>query len=287
MENILVVDDEAEIWKICQHTLERKGYMVHTAPSADHALELFKSVVFDIAFVDLRMPGRMDGIELLKYIRENHPDTKAIVVTAEDAIRTAIECLRVGAFDYILKPFQLSELLNSAKLAWNYSCSRGNKCVENSEYLKLYPGSGEESVSSEEMLKSILDMAVKELKADEGSIHMYLPRKKTLKLLVATGTEAERENEIKLGERVVSWVAKNREPLLIHDEMQDFPQFKELTISSELSSSIIIPLIRHETFLGEICLSRLSTRTNKRFTKDDLLSLQRFAIHTSLVMLLQ
>src|SRR3989339_105276 len=288
MENILVVDDETELWKICQSTLENSGYMVHAASTADHAVELLEDVSFDVAFVDLRMPGRIDGLDLLKMVRERFSRTDVIIVTADETIETAVECLKAGAFDYILKPFHLSELLDGAKISLALRQLRKRQPVSmEGEYFERLFDSAMQKNSRKELLKAILEMAVKTLRADEGSIHLYVPERNSLRMISSTGSEVEKENEVKLGERIVGWVAKNRQPMIIQDKLHEHDQFKQLSIRNEIASSMIVPLVKHNLLLGALCLNRMASKTNVKFTDDDLLLLRHFAIHSSLTLFLQ
>lgn len=285
MENILVVDDEAEIWKICERTLERKGHMVHSASNSDAALALFNNVVFDIALVDLRMPGNVDGMELLRLIKEYHPKTQVIIVTADESIETAIQSIKYGAFDYILKPFNLKELVSSVENVLNYTKYKNEDNIfKTTDY--LYNLFSKVNKPKEALLGFILDEAATALGADSGSIHLYIPERKTLKLKAAFGMKLDTNIETPLGERVLGWAAKNQSPLLLNNRFDDKPQFRDLTVRSNIASSMVVPLIKHDTLLGVICLNRFVHKTNKKFTEFDLESLKLFAIHSALIIAL-
>ncbi len=102
---ILVVDDEEGVCDVLAHVLGRAGYAIETATRGDTALRLYEARPFDLVISDLRMPG-MDGIELLRRIKAHDPMAIVAILTAfkEDWSRT-VECMRLGAFDYISKPF--------------------------------------------------------------------------------------------------------------------------------------------------------------------------------------
>ncbi len=102
---ILVVDDEESVCDVLSHVLRREGYEVVTAMRGDEALRLYTENPFDVVISDLRMPG-MDGIALLQRIKAMDPKAIVAILTAhkEDWSRT-VECMRLGAFDYISKPF--------------------------------------------------------------------------------------------------------------------------------------------------------------------------------------
>ena len=113
---ILVVDDEVYIREILKSTLEDAGYECVTVESAEAAITALEAQEFDIAFTDIRMPGKQ-GIELLQEIKAGYPDVVVIMITAIDNANTAIESMRLGAYDYIIKPFNLDQVLVSANRA--------------------------------------------------------------------------------------------------------------------------------------------------------------------------
>jgi putative two-component system response regulator len=108
--SILVVDDEPPVNAILEGYLSRMGYSCITAESGSEALEKLRKYPCALALCDIRMPG-MDGIELLKRIKEYDEDVAVIMVTAVDNRETAVEAMREGAYDYVIKPFHLEEVL--------------------------------------------------------------------------------------------------------------------------------------------------------------------------------
>jgi DNA-binding response OmpR family regulator len=111
---ILVVDDEAGVRFYLQGTLENEGYQVVAVDSGEAALDIIKSETFHLALLDLKMTG-IGGMEVLKALAEDAPDTAIIVLTAHASIETSVEALRWGAHDYLFKPFKSSELLESVR----------------------------------------------------------------------------------------------------------------------------------------------------------------------------
>lgn len=107
--NILVVDDEASVRKSIAAALETEGYLVDTAPGGEEALANESRTKYAVALVDLVMPD-IDGIELLKKIKERNPNITIIMITGYPSIKTAVQAIKFGAFDYIPKPFTPVEL---------------------------------------------------------------------------------------------------------------------------------------------------------------------------------
>ena len=108
-ENILVVDDEEAIREVVSTMLESKGYRCAVAHNGRVAQEHIKRTTPDLILSDMIMP-EMDGIKLLEWVREFDPDVPVIMVTAIHDISTALEAIRRGAYDYILKPFEKDQL---------------------------------------------------------------------------------------------------------------------------------------------------------------------------------
>ena len=109
IENILVVDDEEAIREVVSTMLESKGYRCTVAHNGRVAQEHIKRTPPDLILSDMIMP-EMDGIKLLEWVREFDPDVPVIMVTAIHDISTALEAIRRGAYDYILKPFEKDQL---------------------------------------------------------------------------------------------------------------------------------------------------------------------------------
>lgn len=107
---LLIVDDELELKNALCEILAEEGFETTGAASAEEGMEILKKQDFDILLSDLMMPG-MDGIQLLHKALENHPHLVGIIMTGQGTIPTAVEAMKVGAFDYLLKPFNLQTML--------------------------------------------------------------------------------------------------------------------------------------------------------------------------------
>lgn len=111
--NILVVDDEGANRYSVSKTLQRVGYMVNEAASGEEALEMMKAQNYDVVLTDIRMPPGLDGVELLKRIRDQAPDAIVILMTGYASLGTAVEALRLGAHDYLIKPSSSQDIRQS------------------------------------------------------------------------------------------------------------------------------------------------------------------------------
>ncbi len=108
--SILVVDDETNMRKVLSALLGSEGYDVETAESGARALEMLKAEQFHAMITDLKMP-EMDGLELLKRARQLQPRLPIVMLTAHGTVDTAVEAIKQGAFDYLSKPFDKSEIV--------------------------------------------------------------------------------------------------------------------------------------------------------------------------------
>ena len=111
---ILIVDDEENLRKTLSRILSKAGYSVTTASSGEEGLNLLQAGAYDIAFIDLLMPG-IGGVRLLKEIRGIYPDMPVLILTAHATLETAMEAVREGARDYLLKPADPQLILDRVK----------------------------------------------------------------------------------------------------------------------------------------------------------------------------
>ncbi len=109
MEKILIVEDEENIREILARSLREKKYQVETAPDGETAASALAIREFDLVISDLKLPGR-SGLALLDWIKENTHDTAVIIMTAFGSIENAVEAIKLGADDYVVKPFHLDEI---------------------------------------------------------------------------------------------------------------------------------------------------------------------------------
>lgn len=108
--DILIIDDERSIRNTLKDILETEGYTVAVAEDGLRGLELLKTEKFDLIFCDVKMP-KMDGIEVLTNIKKENPDQTVVMISGHGTIDTAVESLKLGAFDFIEKPLDLNRLL--------------------------------------------------------------------------------------------------------------------------------------------------------------------------------
>ncbi|MDD5450784.1 MAG: sigma-54 dependent transcriptional regulator [Desulfovibrionales bacterium] len=118
-ETILVVDDSPAVLSGIAEILQSNGYTVDTASDGAIAVDKINDKFYDIILTDLAMPKK-DGMELLKYITENSPESMCIIITGYGTIKNAVEAIRLGAFDYLTKPVKSEEIQVVIERALNY-----------------------------------------------------------------------------------------------------------------------------------------------------------------------
>jgi len=114
---ILVVDDEKDFVEMFSLRLTRQGEKVSVAYSGQEALDLLEKTRIDVVVLDIRMPG-MDGIETLKRIKASYPLVEVIMLTGHGSTETAVEGMKAGAFDYLMKPADFEDISEKLANAW-------------------------------------------------------------------------------------------------------------------------------------------------------------------------
>jgi DNA-binding NtrC family response regulator len=115
--NILVVDDEGDFLETLMNRLKKRHIATVGCRSGEEAVELVKESPFDIVVLDIKMPGGMDGIETLREIKKIQPAAEVILLTGHASLETSMEGMQHGAYDYLLKPIKLEDLLDKVAQA--------------------------------------------------------------------------------------------------------------------------------------------------------------------------
>ncbi len=172
----LIVDDEPTICRSCEKILSREGYRVKVAYSGKQAMTMLEQEPFDILFTDLKM-AEMGGMELLETLRSRFPDLVPVVITGYATIASAVETMKLGAFDYLPKPFTPDEMAAVAKKAWE----RRQNLIET------------RAIAQGEMLPSFCGIVGKSPKIQEifRMIRKVAPTSSTVLIVGETGTGKE------------------------------------------------------------------------------------------------
>jgi response regulator RpfG family c-di-GMP phosphodiesterase len=264
--HLLVVDDEKSICDIVSQYLRMKGYEVSCAGSAESAIDIIKNNGIDLVLSDIKMPG-MSGVELLKWVREYNRSLPVIVTTGFPTLDTAIEALKLGAFDYLTKPFHLEEIAEKIRRALvNKQLEEENllfsKLVSLHEVTKILASTYEVV----ELNHMVLDFSVKIAKADGGSL-MFVESASSLRLAECTKNLPREFWEQGIFSTVSRWVTQNEEPFVMEagttKGQEGFPP-----LPPEVQAYIAFPLKTPQRTIGVINLIR--HRAKNPFSNVDL-----------------
>ena len=117
-EHILVVDDAPQTLEVIERNLTLKEYVVFTAPGVEEAIRVLESTPIDLVITDLKMP-KVSGLDLIRHVRENYKNTEVMMITGYATIEGAVTAVKIGAEEYLAKPFTDEELISSVKRALN------------------------------------------------------------------------------------------------------------------------------------------------------------------------
>lgn len=257
--HLLVVDDESSICEILGQFLRKKAYTVSTVNNVNEALEIIKKTAVDLIVSDIKMPG-LSGVDLLKYVKENYPTIPVLLTTGFPTLDTAIEALKLGAYDYLTKPFHLEEISEKIKRAlFNKKLEEDNLLF--SKLVSLHETTKELSstLDADELNSKILDYTTKMVKAD-GSSLMIFDSTGRLSINETFGEGFNREYFQKKTFYVASvYVSQNGEPLILDQGTTDLPD-SILPVPSDIQSYIVFPLKTPSATLGVLHLLRRNGR---------------------------
>jgi len=179
-ENILIIDDSPEIVTQFANFLKEEGFEVETALDGQAGIAKIEKRFYDLIITDLKMPG-LDGMQVLKYVQENSPDSICIILTGYGTVKNAVEAIKLGAFDYLTKPIKLDEILITLKRALEYRNLRRENINLKNQLRKKYRF--ENIVGDSEKMQKIFEVIEKV--ADSDSTILILGESGTGKELIA------------------------------------------------------------------------------------------------------
>ncbi|MDP3732548.1 MAG: response regulator [Candidatus Omnitrophota bacterium] len=211
---ILIVDDEEVVRQLLIRTLQEEGYAVDAAEDGIIAFEKIKEIFFNLIITDLKMP-KTNGMDVLKEIKRRNPFIEVIIITGYPTIESAVGAIKIGAFDFVCKPFDLQEMLsivNRCLERQRFNISH----IELSELMILCEVGRAITVAAnlDLLLNRILDSALKLVKAERGSILLLDEKTKEFSIKVARGIseDAIRNTRMKIGEGICGRVAQEVRP---------------------------------------------------------------------------
>ncbi|MFH1458845.1 MAG: response regulator [Candidatus Omnitrophota bacterium] len=259
---ILVVDDEAIIRQLLERTLTKNGYLVETAEDGQVALDKFQKTPFNLIMTDLKMP-KVEGLGILREIKKFNPHVEVIIITGFPTIESAVQAIKIGAFDFICKPFDIQQVLEVVSKCLEKQKFQTHHIALNevATFLKL----NEIIVSSKDInavIERILDGALEITKAKRGSLMILDEEKGELVIGAARGLDEEivKNCRVKLGEGIAGSVAQNKEGIFTINAREYCQAQGGSGADYETNSFLSIPLISssvygQERVLGVINLS--------------------------------
>ena len=253
---IIVVDDEPDLRSVLVKALSAQGFDVTGCSGGYEALAELRQKEFDLLLTDLMMP-EMDGIALMEAALKVDPHLIGIMMTGQGTIQTAVDAMKVGAFDYVLKPFRLQAVMPVLTRAINTRRLRMEN-LQLRETVAIYSLCQTISftLDPQTVLSKLADAALQQSDADEVSV--LLPTSDGTELFVAAVRGEKRERllgeRIPLQESISSWVARERTPLILNGEVHD-ERFVALWPRPEIHSAVSVPMQVANKLVGIINLN--------------------------------
>lgn len=253
---VLIIDDDEMVTGLVKEIL-RQEYDVESCDSSAAGAEMTGAGNFDIVLSDLKMPG-LDGIGVLKRVKELSPKTAVLIMTGFASIDTAVEAIKLGAFDYIAKPFDIDYLKQKIENALGRQKLK-EEVADLKDIVSIYEVSKalSSSIGLRQILKLILDISCKQLKADSGSVMLMDESKQELFVGAHVGlNEAAINNtRVKLGDKISGWVAEKKETILLTNGLKNDIRFHIKSSRSEIKSSMVTVLKSGDEVLGVLSLN--------------------------------
>jgi response regulator RpfG family c-di-GMP phosphodiesterase len=259
---ILVVDDERVIREILSEFLTLEGFSVHTVEDGDKALTELRLRPYDLLITDLKMP-RVSGLQLLERVETERLGVLTVLMTGFGTVETAIEAMKKGAYDYLLKPFKVEEVIHVVRRALH----RQRLQTENirlREALTIYKVSEALALSRdlEHVLDVVLRAALDEVKADVATLHMHDPRSGGYEERVKVASDRAPRGLPSPAFPILLEQFAQGAPILAHDGKAG-RFFTEEIAPAELSSFASVPLQVRSTMVG--VLNVFSFTPGKKF----------------------
>ena len=259
---VLVVDDEKFIRDIIADFLGMEGYIVRTAEDGSSAMKELERARYDMVISDLKMP-RMGGLDLLKEVSKTHPDTLTVIMTGFGTVETAIDAMKRGAYDYILKPFKVEEVVHIVQRG----LEKRRLTAENlrlREALSLYKVSEAiaASLSLDEVIATLTDGALNEVRADTVATWLDNGEGGYFQRSIVASPDLPQGEELGLLDRVaIIERLKSGAPVVEHGA-----RARELFSEHpgrQVSSLAVVPLKMRDRLMGWIAV--ISLTASRRF----------------------
>jgi len=291
-EKILVIDDEKRMCDSLRELFSSSGHDVLTTQSSSEAIKLIKSKPFDLIVTDIKMP-EFSGLDILKTAREVDPEIIVILMTGYASLESSLDAIKNGAFEYLLKPVEFTQLeisvkrgleirqsnLERKKLFEELKTSNLNLNNHLQEINALYEAGRSLAHTTEldKLLNKIVKLASGVTQAGIGSLMLLDAENEYLTIEASIGLDPELSKTVKLpiGSSIAGSVAQSGEPLVVKNVEKD-KRFKRINKERYSSASLLcVPLKVSNRILGVINMANKSD--GRVFSKHDLKLLTTFA----------
>lgn len=291
-DKILIVDDEERMCHSLYELLTADGYDVTTTQSGKDAIQKIRDQHYSLVLTDIKMP-EVSGMDILRAARDVDPEIVVILMTGYASLETSLEAIKSGAFEYLLKPVEFTQLeisverglekrkasLARKQLLNDLQVANLNLYNRLEEINALYEAAASIGSSYEikELLDKILQLAATVTQSELGSIMLIDPSGKYLTISASIGLEKSIAQTVKLpiGSSIAGHVAQSGEPLIISDVEKD-ERFQRINKERYSSSSLLsVPLKVPDKILGVLNMS--NRKDGSDFNEHDLKLLTTFA----------
>ncbi len=291
-DKLLVIDDEKRMCDSLYELFSNNGYNITATQSSAEALNLIKKERFATVITDIKMPD-VTGLDILKAAKDVDPETVVILMTGYASLESSLEAIKNGAFEYLLKPVEFSQLEISVKrgmeirranierkqLLEDLKAANLNLNNRLHEINALYEAGRSLALTSDlkELLNQIVNLAAGVTEAQIGSVMLLDETDQYLTIEASIGLDPKLAGIVKLekGSSIAGYVAEQGEPLIVKDVEQD-ERFKRINKERYTSSSLLcVPLKVSNRILGVINMA--NKKEGRKFSIHDLKLLSTFA----------
>ncbi|NLG99801.1 MAG: response regulator [Chloroflexi bacterium] len=248
---ILVVDDEIELTNALVEMLNKQSYQAIGFTDGNKALERLKQESFDILLADLMMPA-IDGITLLKSALQIDPNIVGLIMTGQGTVQTAVDAMKSGAFDYILKPFKLNAVLITLAKSLEVRRLRMEN-ITLRETVSIYELGQlvSSTLDSRAIAHKTAEAVRQQSDADEVSILVPVTGGEEMVVVAASGGDREFlvDQRVPKANTIAGWVANNQEMLTLEGEVMD-ERFSPAYPRPEIIRAISLPMVLNKNLIG-------------------------------------
>jgi len=256
-ERILVAEDERDLRRMCQRALELAGYETVGVADGREAIATAQREPFDVLVTDIKMPD-VGGLDAFSAIRAFRPDLTSVVMTGFGTLETAMQAIRLGVYEFVLKPFRPDELTSAVERALarrraERESARLSALIPLFDLSRVFMS----SVDLEAVPKHVVRIAREALGADTASL-MLIADGQVLRMHAREGQGADTDamDGPAIGEGTAGRAVSTRQPVSVEGDLSADPWAVFAYGSAQVSSAVSVPLLTKETAVGVLSVAR-------------------------------